>query len=125
MHDAWCYLVVAGCGEVVYDRVPHVLYRVHSSNAVGVGTTLWTEWSGRAQRQFEQGKRRVLTAQAAELRHLYGAQLRQEAARSLEEFLAFQSSLASRLRYSIAGAAHKQRFLDNVVYRILYAAALV
>ena len=51
MHDAWCYLVLAGCGRVVYDPRPHVLYRLHASNTIGVGRTLWAEWSGRAQRQ--------------------------------------------------------------------------
>lgn len=72
MHDAWCYLVVAGCREVVYDRVPHVLYRLHQANSVRVGTTLWSAWSGRARRQLE----RVLTAQAKELGELHGGDLR-------------------------------------------------
>ncbi len=47
MHDAWSYLVVSGCGYVVYDPIPRVLYRLHRSNAIGVGQTLWAEWSGR------------------------------------------------------------------------------
>jgi glycosyltransferase involved in cell wall biosynthesis len=125
MHDAWCYLVVAGCGEVIYDRVPHVLYRLHSANTVGVGTTLWSEWSGRARRQLEQGKDRVLTRQAHELERLYAPQLHADAARSLTRFLGSQLSIASRLQYSISGEAHKQRFLDDLLYRLLHAAALV
>lgn len=125
MHDAWCYLVVAGCGEVVYDRVPHVLYRLHQSNAVGVGTTLWAEWSGRVRRQMEQGKRRVLTAQAKELGDLYGSDLRPAAARSLEAFMAAQSSPGARLRYAMTGTAHRQRLVDDLVYRSLYVARRV
>lgn len=125
MHDAWCYLVVAGCGEVVYDRVPHVLYRLHQSNAVGVGTTLWSEWSGRVRRQMEQGKQRVLTRQAEELGELYGSDLRPDAARSLEAFLAAQSSPGTRLRYAMRGSAHRQRLVDDLVYRLLYLTARV
>ena len=35
-HDWWSYIVVAACGgEVMYDPEPCVLYRQHSSNAVG------------------------------------------------------------------------------------------
>ncbi len=120
MHDAWCYLVVAGCGEVVYDRVPHVLYRLHRANTVGVGTTLWSEWSGRARRQLEQGRERVLTAQAVELRDLYGADLAPGAARVLDSFVAGQSSPVTRFRYAMNGAAHRQRLLDDLVYRSLY-----
>lgn len=57
MHDAWCHLVIAGCGEVVYDCRPYVLYRLHRGNAVGVGRTLWQEWSRRARRQLRIGQR--------------------------------------------------------------------
>ncbi len=125
MHDAWCYLVVAGCGEVVYDRVPHVLYRLHQANTVGVGTTLWSEWSGRVRRQLEQGKERVLTAQAKELGELHGADLRPGAAHSLEQFLAAQSSAAARFRYATSGTAHRQRLVDDLVYRSLYVAGRI
>ncbi len=122
MHDAWCYLVVAGCGEVVYDRVPHVLYRLHRANTVGVGTTFWSEWSGRVRRQLEQGKQRVLTAQAKELGDLYGPDLRPGAVRALETFLAAQASPAARVRYAMNGGAHRQRLVDDLVYRSLYLA---
>jgi len=125
MHDAWCYLVVAGCGEVVYDRLPHALYRLHRANTVGVGTTLWAEWSGRAKRQLEQGQQRVLTAQAEELSELYGALLKKEAQRSLGRFLDSQRELRSRLVYALVGNVHKQRVLDELLYRILYASKLI
>jgi glycosyltransferase involved in cell wall biosynthesis len=125
MHDAWCYLVVAGCGEVVYDRIPHVLYRLHQANTVGVGTTLWSEWSGRVRRQLDQGKERVLTAQAKEVGRLYGPELRPGAARSLQAFLSSQSSLTTRLRYAVSGGAHRQRLVDDLVYRSLYLASRV
>ena len=65
MHDAWSYLVVAGCGYIVYDPRPQVLYRLHGSNTVGVGQTHWA-WSGRISRQVTEGHQRVLTRQTQE-----------------------------------------------------------
>jgi glycosyltransferase involved in cell wall biosynthesis len=121
MHDAWCYLVVAGCGSVVYDPHPHVLYRLHASNAIGVGRTLWAEWSGRAARQLREGRERVLTRQAEELRRLYGPQLPTATSRCLEEFLGAESALPLRLRYAARGSAHRQRPLDDLIFRTLYA----
>jgi glycosyltransferase involved in cell wall biosynthesis len=121
MHDAWCYLVLAGCGQVVYDPAPWVQYRLHRANAIGVGRTLWAEWSGRLSRQVAEGHRRVLTRQAEEVRRLYRRDLRPAAARSLDDFLDPQSSLTGRLRYAVRGAAHRQRVLDDVIYRSLYA----
>ncbi len=122
MHDAWCYLVVAGCGQIIYDPRPQVLYRLHSSNTIGVGQTLWGEWSGRASRQLAEGHLQVLTRQAEELRRLYGPQLSAGAARSLDEFLGGQSPLGKRLLYALRGRAHRQRPVDDLIYRCLYAA---
>jgi glycosyltransferase involved in cell wall biosynthesis len=120
MHDAWCYLVVAGCGYIVYDPQPRVLYRLHHSNTIGVGTTLWAEWSGRLLRQVAAGHQRVLTRQAAELRRLYAHELRASAARSLADFLEAQGSFSQRLRYAFTGDAHRQRPMDDLIYRLLY-----
>ena len=122
MHDAWSYLVVAGCGYIVYDPRPQVQYRLHPSNTVGVGQTLWAEWSGRFSRQVTEGHQRVLTRQAEELRRLFGPELRPSAGQALDEFLGAQAPLVRRLNYALRGAAHRQRPLDNVIYRSLYAA---
>jgi hypothetical protein len=121
MHDAWCYLVVAGCGRVVYDPRPHVLYRLHGSNTIGVGQTFWAEWSGRAIRQLREGRERVLTTQAEELSRLYGSQLRHDSARALDEFLRAQSPVTSRFQYALRGPAYRQRRLDDLIFRSLYA----
>jgi glycosyltransferase involved in cell wall biosynthesis len=121
MHDAWCYLVVAGCGLVVYDSQPYVLYRLHGSNAMGVGTTPWAEWSGRAARQLRDGREGLVTSQAEELRRLYRPQLRADAARCLDDFLGARSTLTSRLRYAVRGSAYRQRRIDDLIFRSLYA----
>lgn len=121
MHDAWCYLVLAGCGRVLYDPKPGVLYRLHGSNAVGVANTLWAEWYGRACRHAATGHNRALTTQAAELGRLYGDELSLAAAATLDEFLSSQHTLPERLRYALRGPAHRQRRVDDLVYRVLYA----
>lgn len=35
MHDAWVYLAISALGEVLYDPVPHSLYRQHGRNFDG------------------------------------------------------------------------------------------
>ncbi|MHB1973902.1 MAG: glycosyltransferase family 2 protein [Acidimicrobiales bacterium] len=122
MHDAWCYLVLAGCGRVLYDPEPSVLYRLHGSNAVGVASTLWADWYSRARRHAATGHERVLTAQAAELGRLYGDELSPAAATMLDEFLSSQRTALERLRYALRGPAHRQRRADDLIYRVLYAA---
>ena len=121
MHDAWSYLVISGSGQVLYDPDPQVLYRLHTSNAIGVRPTVLSEWAGRARRHLAEGHERVLTRQARELKRLYGPELRPDARRSLDAFLGAESSLPLRLRYALNGGAHRQRPVDDLVYRALYA----
>lgn len=39
MHDLWIHQTCAFLGEIVYDNEPRILYRQHSSNAAGVGSS--------------------------------------------------------------------------------------
>ncbi|HET9058664.1 MAG TPA: glycosyltransferase family 2 protein [Acidimicrobiales bacterium] len=120
MHDAWCYLVVSAFGTVVYDPVPRVCYRVHSANAIGVAPSALREWKRRASNHRLHGAERTLTAQAQEFRRLYGGRLELEVRAVLDDFLTGSEPLLRRLRYSLVGAAYRQRRLDDVVFRLLY-----
>ncbi len=72
-----------------------------------------------------EGHQRVLTRQAEELRRLFGPELRPTAAQALDEFLGAESSLGGRLQYVMLGTAHRQRVLDDLIYRALYLARRV
>jgi glycosyltransferase involved in cell wall biosynthesis len=120
MHDAWCYLVVAGCGTVTHDPTPTVLYRCHPSNAVGVYPSLVGQWSQRAKRHLSKGSLSPWLAQAAELRHLYGPALSPEAARSLGHFLEDRNRTVTRALYPLIAPRHRQRLLDDLAFRLLY-----
>lgn len=40
MHDHWLYALAAGLGHVVFDPVPHALYRGHGNNEIGYAVGL-------------------------------------------------------------------------------------
>lgn len=40
MHDLWINQTCAFFGKIVYDRIPHILYRQHGNNAAGVSKAL-------------------------------------------------------------------------------------
>lgn len=122
MHDAWSYLVVSGCGTVIYDPQPRVLYRLHEENAVGVATNLASEVAQRIRRQLRSGRDRLLTAQAEELRALFGAELSTSAARDLAAFLDSERGWVDRATYVFSGGAFRQRRVDDIIFRLLYLA---
>jgi glycosyltransferase involved in cell wall biosynthesis len=120
MHDAWAYLVVAGCGDVVYDPAPQLYYRQHSANVIGVYDSRWTEVRDRVRRQLRAGGERALTSQAEELRRLYYDDLRPDAQATLDRFLDHRETLSSRLRYPRHPGVHRQSRREDWVVRILY-----
>jgi hypothetical protein len=120
MHDAWAYLVVAGCGQVVHDPRPQLRYRQHDANAIGLYDSPWTELRARARRQIRHGHDRPLSRQAEELRRLYGADLRADARTMLDRFLDSRDSLRGRLAYVVAPDVHRQEPREGLVVRVLY-----
>lgn len=50
MHDWWIYLLASCYGQVYFDPVPHMYYRQHGDNTVGVQNNYWNEFKMRAKR---------------------------------------------------------------------------
>ncbi len=51
MHDVWIYDVAQAIGaHVVFDHIPHILYRQHGGNVTGQSTSAMTEWKHRTGR---------------------------------------------------------------------------
>lgn len=121
MHDSWCYLVMSGCGDVIYDAQPVMAYRQHSANSVGVEQRPLRQWVGRARRQWAEGHLQVHTRQNRELQRCYGSRLGPGPEAQLAEYLrAVDGSLLARLRYALTGEAHRQDALSDLVYRVLF-----
>ncbi len=146
MHDWWTYLVISATGKVIYDPLPTLLYRQHGANARGIMQNGRWSWRKRALWHFQEGARSS-TRQATELRewlgdrkHLQGSGAHPDAAgpsmtptpispsspsspvvsAELDSFLNSQHDLPARMRYALSGAAHRQRRVDDLVYRVLY-----
>lgn len=52
IHDWMVHKIVAGFGKVIYDPVPHILYRQHGNNAIGVCTGRYKSFKARLKRFF-------------------------------------------------------------------------
>lgn len=125
MHDAWMYVVLSGAGTVVYDHEPVVLYRQHGANSVGMGRGPASRLGGRVRRQLSPGGSGKHGRQDVELLRIHGRHLRPQARAELDEFLAAQASVRGRLRYAVAGAAHRQTRGSDVVLKGLQLAGRV
>ncbi|MCU1674998.1 MAG: spsA [Frankiales bacterium] len=119
MHDAWLYLVLAGCGTVLYDDHLVVQYRQHAGNAVGMGSGPASRLAGRVRRQLSADGPRKHSRQDRELLRLFAHDLRPDALQQLEELLAAQESANGRARYALGGPAHRQTRGSDLVLKVL------
>ena len=66
MHDWWVHIIATLCGEVYYDKVPRMTYRLHESNDTGIPT--FRERLGRFfSSVFHSGKEFNVTLQVLEI----------------------------------------------------------
>jgi glycosyltransferase involved in cell wall biosynthesis len=119
MHDAWIYVVLSGCGTVIYDSEVVVRYRQHAANAVGMGRGRVARVAGRLRRQLAPGGARAHTRQDAELLRTHHDVLSLVSREELSALLSSRTSAGSRLRYAIQGNAHRQRMGSDLVFRAL------
>jgi glycosyltransferase involved in cell wall biosynthesis len=121
MHDWWIYATVAGVGVVRYDPSTWVLYRQHDANSIGLAASQTTQWTRRVRQHVDSGKERVGTRQARELLEFVGPEMTPEALSTLTRFVQAHQSVAQRLHYALTGPISRQRRIDSVVYRALFA----
>lgn len=51
LHDFWIYIAAQAMGaKIIFDKAPHILYRQHGDNAVGLGKNAVEEWKQRIKR---------------------------------------------------------------------------
>jgi glycosyltransferase involved in cell wall biosynthesis len=117
MHDAWIYLVLAGCGQVVFDNESHILYRQHRKNVVGVETRVHKRWLRRI-RHYLVTPSRGWSDQAVEFLASYAAILSREKERTLRDFVnGTTGSWWRRLGYAFTCDVRRQSRVDSFFLR--------
>ena len=97
MHDIWIYSIALGIGAFVhFDPTPHMFYRQHGNNTVGLGQGAAYEWKKRFKRFTAKNDERYL--QARELSNGYHDKLTAPNAALLTLFLEGKTSVGKRLR---------------------------
>lgn len=132
MHDWWMYLTASYFGRVVYDMQPHMLYRQHGKNQVGMQYRLVARWINRL-RHFRQ-MRHKLSGQALAFQRAYKALLEmdrqkqctsesggyQAKAASLELLCSYRTNRKKKIRLVCGRTAYRQYAFDDFACRLLF-----
>lgn len=121
MHDTWIYRIALGIGaKVVFDPVPHILYRQHSGNVIGQGQGRLYEWKARFDRLLH-GKQ-VRHATAVELQKGFRLLMPKRNQELLSLFVEARHSLPKRLRLLFSP---DYKCADPTTWRIFKAVLLI
>lgn len=121
MHDWWLYLLTASFGEIYYDPVPHMYYRQHSGNAVGVQRNYWNEFIARVKR-FRKNRFNI-SRQIESLWHLCKENelsLTAEKLSVMEDVLRSRRHPGARFRLLGNNEIYRQRKMDNLIFKLIF-----
>lgn len=121
MHDWWLYLCAACFGEVVYDSVPHIYYRQHGDNEVGVRTNYRSEFLERF-RRFR-GNRYHINRQVQSLQNLYqnhGLAVSAENVELVDLLLSARKHVGARVKMICSKRIYRQRKMDHLIFKLIF-----
>lgn len=125
MHDWWMYLIASCYGQVIYDSVPHILYRQHGNNVMGIERSYTKEMKARA-KKFE-SRRSNICIQAEEFLRQTEAQESEtvKQCRKKAALLAhYKDRMRNRLQLVFGHVVVRQRRMDDLIFRILFLLGL-
>ena len=130
MYDRWFYLAASCFGRVYYDETPHICYRQHGGNVVGVNSGRWKEFYGRLRLFW--GKRHDISRQAEEFIKIFGALPEREDLKEYrgdaksasclklaKELVEGRKGFSKRLRLVKGKRLFRQRGMDDFIFRML------
>lgn len=117
IHDAWVYKVcLALGGEVIYDPTPHILYRQHSSNAIGRTQGFKKKWKRRFKLFFD--SECIRSGQAKLLLTTYGLEIPQKEKAVLSIIANYHNSLKKKGEIIFNENYSSHYWLHNLMFKI-------
>ncbi len=117
MHDMWIYdIALALGGRVVFDSVPHILYRQHAGNYVGLNTSILARFK-ESFRRVREGEH-IRSRTARELLQGYAVDMTPENL-LLTQRVAYSNSLSNKLHLLFDSRLRTWRTSINMSGRLL------
>lgn len=117
MHDLWTYLVAQAIGaDIYFDPTPHISYRQHNDNAVGLKKSFAFVWKSRIKRILNNEYIRYRLAN--ELLKGYEAEMSEENNETAKLIANYKNSISSWLKLLCNRKIKSASPSINITYRI-------
>lgn len=119
MHDEWIYLVSRFFGTVLYDFEPHISYRQHGGNALGMDTSGFSfGWLKQKISRTNDKSWLPRSVNARSFCDAYGDMLAEEELKKVRKAAGYKESVLSRLALLADLSIHGKSVKDDLIYRI-------
>lgn len=120
VHDWWCYLVISCFGDVIFDDAAPIKYRQHGRNAIGAATNPISVWKRKLTRFIN--ARRWISEQAAMFLKLFSDHLSSPQRALVADVCNARYSYACRIRLALSADIWRNKWLDNIILRLVILA---
>lgn len=117
IHDWWCYLVISCFGEVIFENTPHLKYRQHANNSIGVARN-WLAVLKRKLARIKSG-RLWISEQALIFLTLFEDKIPLCHRPVLYQIIKAKSSYWSRVQLALSKKIWRQKQVDNLILRLV------
>ncbi len=121
MHDWWIYIFGACFGKVIYDAVPHMYYRQHGKNTVGVRKSYVSEFVARVKRF--RGNRYNISRQIDSFQKLckeHDLPVPEEHMELMGMVLTAKKQIRARFQLMHSEKIYRQRAMDNIIFKMIF-----
>lgn len=121
MHDWWIYIFGACFGKVLFDTVPHMYYRQHGNNTVGVQWSYLGEFVARVKRF--RGNRYNISRQIESFQKLcneYNLPVPGENRELMGMVLTAKRKIRARFQLMHSKKIYRQRRVDNLIFKMIF-----
>ena len=122
MHDWWFYLLATTFGQVVFDENSYIYYRQHENNVFGAEANYWRRLLLRIKRfrEVKDGKANHWLTQAMYFLELYSEDIPADKLQFLKSLESYNKNFIERILMVFgANAFYRQRFVDNVIFKLM------
>lgn len=123
MHD-WFFLSLASIfGTVIYDNNSYLLYRQHDNNAIGIKSGFVDVFRAKIKQLLRDNKKlhHPLFQQMQLIARCSNKSDKKNAFIISNEFVNSQSNFFSRVKFIFEGHIKRVKFIDDVLFKVLYA----
>lgn len=97
-HDIWMLYICAIFGKVVYDRTPLFGYRIHSTNAIGLGHTKKISFFEKVSNKFSNSHFRLYYNAVSDFKNSFQEELFGENLDTVRDYLEYRRNIFAKLR---------------------------